>query len=119
MARSALPAGGGGCVDAVTVCESEPAEALKFESPLYTAVMMCDPAASELVLHVALPLAGNAGEHRVVGPSAKVTVPVGVPDPGAVTDTVAVNVTACPTVEGFTELVTLVLVAAGVTVCMT
>ena len=70
------------------------------------------------MLHVAVPF-DSVGEHKLVAPSVKVTVPVGVPVPGAFTDTVAVNVTDCPTVEGFTELVTLVLVAACVTVCMT
>ena len=34
-------------------------------------------------------------------PSRKVTVPVGVPAPGGVAATVALNVTDCPNVEGF------------------
>jgi hypothetical protein len=37
------------------------------------------------------------------GPSLNATVPVGVPAPGAVTDTVAVYVTDCPVTDGFTE----------------
>lgn len=82
-------------------------------------MIVCDPAVSELVLHVAVPLAGSVGEHRVVEPSVKLTVPGGVPVPGAVTDTVAVNVTGCPTIEGFTELVTLVLVPVCATACNT
>jgi hypothetical protein len=39
-----------------------------------------------------------------------VTVPVGVPDEA---ETVAVNVTACPKVEGFSEEVTEVVVGIG------
>jgi hypothetical protein len=39
----------------------------------------------------------------VIVPLRKVTVPVGVPAPGAVTETVAVNMTACPTADGFGE----------------
>ena len=45
---------------------------------------------------------------RVVVPSLNVTVPVGVPAPGAVTVTVAVNVTDCPKTDGFTLEVTTV-----------
>jgi hypothetical protein len=47
----------------------------------------------------------------VVVPSLKVTEPVGVPP--AADATVAVNVTACPKVEGFTEDVRDVVVVAG------
>ncbi len=35
----------------------------------------------------------------VVAPSLKVTMPVGVPAPGGITLTVAVNVTDCPNVD--------------------
>ena len=41
-----------------------------------------------------------------------VTVPVGVPAPGACTVTVAVNVTDCPNFEGFADDVTDVVVSA-------
>jgi len=51
-----------------------------------------------------------------VVPSRKFTVPVGVPAPGAVTVTVAVNVTLCPKTDGFTDDVRLVLVPALLTV---
>jgi len=44
------------------------------------------------------------------------TVPVGVPDPGAVTLIVAVNVTDWPDKEGLTEDVTAVVVGALLTV---
>ena len=49
-------------------------------------------------------------------PSRNVTVPVGVPAPGAVTLTVAVNVTDWPVTEGFCEDVTPVVVFALLTV---
>ena len=41
----------------------------------------------------------------------KVTLPVGVPDPGALALTVAVNVTACPKTDGLTDVLTVVVVA--------
>lgn len=47
----------------------------------------------------------------------KVTVPNGVPLPGDVTVTVAVNVTDCPLTEGLAEDERLVLVSALLTVC--
>jgi predicted small secreted protein len=56
------------------------------------------PAASEESLKVAMsPL--REAEPRVVDPLEKVTVPVAVPPYSSVT--VAVKVTACPTVDGF------------------
>ena len=48
--------------------------------------------------------------------SRNVTVPVGVPLPGPVTATVAVNVTLCPEAEGLPEELTVVVVVAGLTV---
>src|SRR5438876_4008969 len=51
-----------------------------------------------------------------VPPSMKVTDPVGVPEPGAATLTVAVNVTDCPNVEGFVNEVTIVWVPARWTI---
>jgi hypothetical protein len=41
-----------------------------------------------------------------------VTVPVGVPEPGEVTVTIAVKVTDWPKTDGFTEELTAVVVAA-------
>src|ERR1051326_6871402 len=55
-----------------------------------------------LVLKVAEPEL-NVPVPRVVAPSLKVTVPVGVPLPGAVAVTVAVNVTDWPETEGLAE----------------
>src|SRR5690349_23599285 len=49
-------------------------------------------------------------------PSANVTVPVGVPLPGATADTVAVNVTGWPKTEGLAEDVTVVDVSVLSTV---
>ena len=54
----------------------------------------------------------------MVAPSKKFTVPVGVPAPGAVAVTVAVNVTDWPKTDGFAEETTAVLVAAWFTVCV-
>jgi hypothetical protein len=54
----------------------------------------------------------------VVVPFLKVTIPVGSPAPGAVTFTVAVNVTDWPKTEGAAEAVTEVVVAACFTVCV-
>ena len=45
-----------------------------------------------------------------------VTVPLGVPAPGATAATVAVNVTDCPNTEGLAEEVTTVVVLALLTV---
>jgi hypothetical protein len=52
---------------------------------------------------------------RMVPPSLKVTVPVGVPPPGATTLIIAVNVTGCPNVEGFAEETAAVVVFAWLT----
>jgi hypothetical protein len=47
-----------------------------------------------------------------VEPSKNVTVPLGVPAPGAVTEIVAVRTTGCPYVDGFRLEVTEVVVDA-------
>lgn len=59
----------------------------------------------------------NATGPSGVAPSKNFTVPIGIPTPGAIGETVAVNVTACPGLAGLTELVTIVSVAARLTVC--
>ena len=75
---------------------------------------MCTPAASELVLHVAvllLPVPLNATAPQpamVVPPSVKLTVPV-----GAEPATVAVKVTFDPAETGLPELVSVVVVGEG------
>ncbi len=75
--------------------------------------MECEPTASALVVSVALPVASNVPVPNVVEPSAKVTVPPGVPPEDV---TVAVTVTDWPYVEGEGEIETAVLVAACETV---
>jgi len=55
----------------------------------------------------------------VVLSSSKETVPVGTPEPGVFTLTVAVIVTVCPVTDGFTEDASDVDVVAGLTVCVT
>ena len=63
-------------------------------------------------MNVATPELFSGTVASVVEPSLKVTEPVGValPEFGV---TVAVNVTDCPTVEGFTELVSVVVVSVA------
>jgi hypothetical protein len=73
------------------------------------------PTASDEVVNVALPEL-KAAVARVEAPSRKVTVPVGVPDPGATALTVAVNVTDWPNTDGFTDEVTAVELLALLTV---
>ena len=57
------------------------------------------PSASSEVMRTAVPSAASGTVPSTVVPSRKTTSPAGVPAPGAVT--VAVKVTACPTVDGF------------------
>ncbi len=61
---------------------------------------------------IAVPVLLKVPVPRVVDPSLKVTLPVGVPD-GAVTK--AINRTVCPTVEGLGLLIKLVVVVAWLT----
>lgn len=79
--------------------------------------MECEPTASTEVLRVADPEL-SAPVPSVVVPSLKVTVPVGVPAPGASAFTIAVNVTGCPNTEGLVELASDVVVLAVFTVCV-
>jgi hypothetical protein len=83
----------------------------KLPSPLYTAVIEWLAAASELVVNVAVP-PDRVLVPSVVLPSLNVTVPVGLPAPGAETATVAVKVTLCPTTDGLSDEVTVVVVLA-------
>jgi hypothetical protein len=69
-----------------------------------------------VALNVAVPDADNGLVPIVIVPLRNVTMPVGVPAPGRVTVTVAVNVTLCPTADGFGDEVRLVLVLALLTV---
>ena len=66
----------------------------------------------------ALPVAFNVAVPIAVVPSMNVTEPVGTPVAGATGATVAVRVTACPTVEGLGVVVRVVVVWA-LTTCVT
>ena len=74
--------------------------------------MLCVPTVSDEVAKLAWPEPLSDAVPRMLAPSLKVTVPVGVPAPGAIAVTVAVNVTDCPTDEGFDDDVTVVMVEA-------
>jgi hypothetical protein len=81
-------------------------------SPPYVATRRCVPAARVLSVREACPEPFREAVPRVVEPSRKVTVPVGVV-PAPVT--VAVRVMEVPTEAGFSDEVSDVVVAAGVT----
>src|SRR5947209_5611955 len=71
--------------------------------------MECVATDSALVLRVATPPL-SVPVPRVVAPSLNVTLPVGVPAPGATGETVAVTVTDCPDTDGLAEDVSVVVV---------
>ena len=73
------------------------------ESPLYCAVIECGPAANVAVEKLACPEASSVSVSITVAPSAKTTVPVGVPAPAGLLVTTAVNVTGWPMQEIFVE----------------
>ena len=77
--------------------------------------MVCVPTASADVVRLAVP-PDRVAVPKVVAESKKVTVPPGVPAPGAAAETVAVNVTAWPEADGFTELVTVAVLESRLTV---
>jgi hypothetical protein len=68
-----------------------------------------------VVVKVAVP-AERVPVPRVTVPSRNVTVPVGLPAPGATTATVAVKVTDWPKTDGFVPEATVVVVFALLTV---
>src|SRR5580704_12499228 len=70
--------------------------------------MACVPVASDEVAKLVTPPAPTATVATAVAPSLNVTVPVGVAPV-----TVAVNVTDCPTLLGFCDETSAVLVAPG------
>lgn len=88
---------------------------LKFVSPAYTAVMECEPTVSVEVVNVAFPVPSSVWLPSVVVPSLNVTLPVGVPLPGELAVTVAVNVTACPNTVVPEDDVTRVVLPSGFT----
>jgi hypothetical protein len=91
--------------------------ALKLESPLYTTVMVWPATESKEVAKVACP-PESVFVLSAVAPSLKITVPVGVPDPGTVALTVAVNVTDWPKTDGFAEDVAAIVLLALLTTCV-
>lgn len=84
--------------------------AVNFVSPLYFAVMECIPCIKVVVESAELPAMIVTGAPICVAPSKNVSVPVSVPAVAEVD--VAMNMTFCPTVAGFTEETTVVVVAA-------
>ena len=76
----------------------------------------CAPTASVPVTNVAWPEAFRVPVPRVLEPSLKVTVPVGVPAPLVFAFTVAVKVTGCPDTDGLIEETTPVVVPGSVVV---
>jgi hypothetical protein len=80
---------------------------VKFVSPAYTAVIECEPPAKVEVANVADPPLRAFVPSDVV-PFLNVTLPVGVPEVAGVT--VAVNVTDCPKLDGFSDEPTAVVV---------
>jgi hypothetical protein len=102
---AALPAALTFCVSAAEVLVAN------VPSPLYLAVMECGPAVSALVENVAMPPLMATALPSCVAPSKKLSVPVRVP--AVLEVAVAVNVTLCPTGDGFSEEVTAVVVAAS------
>ncbi len=73
--------------------------------------MLCVATLRALDVKLAFPALTGTVASGVV-PSLKVTLPLGLPAPGAPTLTVAVNVTACPNTDGLAEELRVVLVAA-------
>jgi aromatic ring-cleaving dioxygenase len=88
--------------------------AMKFASPLYVAVMEWLPLVRAAVEMVAAP-AVNGTASRTVVPSLKVTVPVGIPAPGATGATTAVKLRLWPGRLGFAPEIMLVLLTAWLT----
>ena len=76
------------------------------------------PTASDAMFSVAWPEASSAALPRLVAPSKKVTVAVGVPAAGATAVTAAVSVMLCPDTDGLAEDTKLVDDEAWFTVCV-
>ena len=77
----------------------------KLVLPLYTAATGCEPTLKlEVAPLVATPLALSVtGAPKLEASILNWTVPPGVPLPGAIAVTVAVNVIDCPKVDGFAD----------------
>src|SRR4030088_574961 len=81
------------------------------------AVMLWLPTPAYVTAHVAVPatMAWLTQPPMLTPPSWKVTVPVGVPEPGGLAVTVAVKVTLCPETDGLTEELSAVVVGSWFT----
>jgi hypothetical protein len=90
---------------------------LKLVSPEYDAVIVWIATERADVVRVAAPPPDSAPLPMLTPPSRKVTVPVGVPEPGDLTPTSAVKVTDWPNTVGFVPDETTVPVVASRTVC--
>jgi hypothetical protein len=102
-----------GATTCVTFAEVTPPNVA---SPEYVAVMVWLPVASAVVVYVAT-FEVSVTVDSTVAPSLNATVPVSVP---VVVDVrVAVNVTDCPGVDGFTDDVSAAVVTALLTTCVT
>src|SRR5262245_31842296 len=80
------------------------------------AVMAITPATPKLTVIRAVPSGPTGIIPRITLPAWNVTLPAGVPAPGATAATVAVKVTAWPTAAGLTDDARPTVVAAWVTV---
>ena len=76
------------------------------------------PRARAEVANVAWPEEFRVLVLRFLVPSLNVTLPVGTAVPGELATTVAVKVTVCPCVDGFSDEVTELVVASLFTVCV-
>lgn len=85
----------------------------KFASPLYTAVIECDPSVNADVVNVATPET-TVPDPSNVAPSKNCTVPVNVP--AVLLSTAAMNVTACPLPAGLLSTLRSVVVPGRITV---
>jgi len=103
----------------LTVCvNADDVLVAKLASPPYTAVMLWLPLERVEVENVATPAPFSVPMPSVVAPSLKVTVPVGLPEPGDTAKIVAVKETDWPKTEGLAEDVRDVVLAAALTVCV-
>ena len=87
----------------------------KFVSPLYSAVMVCVPEASSAVVTIAWPAPSSVAVANAVPASLKMTVPVGMLNPGGVV-TAAVKLTGWPKLKDVSDAFRLVLLLARATV---
>ena len=99
----------------MTVCVSILLLPRKFGSPPWLAVMVWLPTVSVDVVNVACPLLSSEAVPRVLAPSVKVTVPVGVPP---LPFTVAAKVTGWPNVLGFGVEANVVVAVVEATFCV-